>query len=113
MDDCCPDKQCSNAYALGFKKLFEQCQVADSNFNIGGTLQGIITDWSDAEIKGLKNVIGEESAMKLLKGCKVHWLRSCQRISEHVNLSENKLLEHDVFMKIACQIQCCRDCCML
>ena len=26
------DKQCSNAYALGFKKLFEQCKVADQNF---------------------------------------------------------------------------------
>ena len=43
--------------------------------------------------------------MKLLKGCKVHWLRSCQRISERVNLSANKQLEHDVFMKIACRIQ--------
>ena len=99
------DKQCSNAYALGFKKLFEQCQMADPNFRIGGTLQGIITDWSDAESKGLKNVIGEECAMKLLKGCRVHWLRSCQRICERVNLSENKQLECDVLMKIACQIQ--------
>ena len=30
------------------------------------TLQGIVTDWSDAEIKGLKSVIGEENATKLL-----------------------------------------------
>ena len=43
--------------------------------------------------------------MKLLKGCKVHWFQSCQRISERVNLLENKQLERDVFMKIACQIQ--------
>ena len=98
------DKQCSSAYALGFKKLFEQCKVADQNFRVGETLQGIITDWSDAEIKGLKNVIGEGIAMKLLKGCKVHWLCSCQRISERVNLSANKQLEHDVFIKFACRI---------
>ena len=46
--------------------------------------------------------IGEESSMKLLKGCKVHLLQSRQRISERVNVSANKQLECDVFMKIAC-----------
>ena len=68
------------AYGLGFKKLFEQCRQADSDFAIGETLLGIVTDWSDAEIKGLKNAIGQETAAKLLRGCKVHWLRSFQRV---------------------------------
>ena len=47
------DQQTASAYGLGFKKLFEQYRQADTNFAIGKTLLGIVTDWSDAEIKGL------------------------------------------------------------
>ena len=99
------DQQSSRAYELGFKKVFEQCNMADQNFKVGETLQGIVTDWSDAEIKGLQNVVGRENALKLLKGCKVHWLRSCQRVSEFIAHSSNKHLECKVFMKIAAKIQ--------
>ena len=83
------DKQSSNAYALGFRKLFEQCKLANHSFEVGTTMRGIVTDWSDAEIKGLQCAIGEENAMKLLKGCKVHWLRSCERVSECISKSCN------------------------
>ena len=37
-------------------------------------LHGLIVDWSDAQIKGLKLAVGRERAEKLLKGCKVHWM---------------------------------------
>jgi len=36
------------------------------------TLVGVVTDWSDAEINGLRMAVGKETAEKLLKGCKVH-----------------------------------------
>ena len=48
------NQQSSNAYGLGFRKRFEKCQIADESFEVGGTLQGIVTDWSDAEINGLQ-----------------------------------------------------------
>ena len=37
------------------------------------TLQGIVTDWSDTEIHGLKIAVGKSIAERLLKGCKVLW----------------------------------------
>ena len=79
-------------------------QLANHNFEVGATLQGIVTDWSGAQIKGLQYVIGEETAMKPLKGCKVHWLRSCERVSDCISKSHNKQMERDVFMKIAVKV---------
>ena len=62
-------------------------------------------DWSDAEAAGLKMAVGEHKATELLKGCKVHWQRSCQRIANRVASSENKQKEKEVFLTIAEQIQ--------
>ena len=64
-------------------------------------LQGIVTDWSDAEILGLKTAVGKDMAEKLLKGCKVHWQRSCQRVAEKVLSSHDRLREKRVFLQIA------------
>ena len=112
------NQQSSNAYGLGFRKLFEKYQIADESFEVGGTLQGIVTDWSDAEINGLQSVVGKETGMKLLKGCKVHWLRSCERVSKCISQSSNQQLEHNVFMHEDCSknsniAKWCRDNCML
>ena len=35
-------------------------------------------------LSGLKKAVGEQKAEELLKGCKVHWQRSCQRIANRV-----------------------------
>lgn len=78
------DNQSQNGYKLAFKKTFEHCKDTFSCFKIGETLQSIIFDWSDAQIKGLKEVIGEAEATSLLRGCKVHCLRSCQRVADKV-----------------------------
>ena len=99
------DRQDMVAHAIGFKKLFDQCKVSCPNFNIGKSLLGIVTDWSDTEIAGLKHVVGEETATQLLKGCKVHWLRSCQRVAERIATSTDKQQEYKVFMSIASKIQ--------
>ena len=66
------DAQTASAYALAVKKVFEKCKSYNKEFELGSTLQGIITDWSDAEISGLKMAIGKNLAETLLKGCKVH-----------------------------------------
>ena len=72
------NKQDANAYSLAFKKIFSKCSNSNDSFKVGETLIGIVTDWSDAEINGLKMAIGKDTAEKLLKGCSVHWLRSCK-----------------------------------
>ena len=46
--------------------------MQNENFELGLTLQGIVTDWFKAEIHGLITAIGKDTAEKLLKGCKVH-----------------------------------------
>ena len=73
------------------------------------TLIGIVTDWSDAEINGLKLAVGEEMATKLLKGCGVHWQCSCQRVADRVASSAHKQMERNVFLKIAYKIPALKD----
>ena len=34
-------------------------------------LKGIILDWSDAQLAGLKEVVGDEGTTKVVKGCQV------------------------------------------
>ena len=85
--------------------MFDKCKQVDTAFVLGKTLLGVVTDWSDSEIKGLKNVVGEETAGELLKGCQVHWLRSCKRVAERIASSTNKHMEYRIFIKIATKIQ--------
>ena len=70
------------------------------------SLIGIVTDWSDAEINGLKLAVGKEMATKLLTGCGVYWQRSCQRVAS----SAHKQMERNVFLKIAYKIPALKDC---
>ena len=69
------------------RKCLTSVEVAMKTFELGSTLQGVVTDWSDAEINGLK----------LLKGCKVHWQRSCQRVADKVLSSHDRKREKDRF----------------
>ena len=48
------NKQPADAYAIAFKKIFSKCSGSNSSFVVGETLIGVVTDWSDAEINGLK-----------------------------------------------------------
>ena len=52
-------------------------------------------------LSGLKKAVGEQKAEELLKGCKVHWQRSCQRIANRVAYKQK---EKDIFLAIANQI---------
>ena len=65
---------------------------------------GIVADWSDAEIKGLESAVGKELAITLLKGCKVHWTRSWQRVRDRVATTKDKVREKELFASIASRI---------
>ena len=71
------DAQSASAYALGFKKVFEKCKRFNKEFELGSTLQGIITDWSDAEISGLKMAIGNDLIIKRLQGALAEIMPVC------------------------------------
>ena len=94
------DAQNSAGYALCFKKLFEKCKSSRTDFELGITLQGIVIDWSDAEIKGVR------SAGKLLKRCKVHWQHLCQCVAERYRYhNREKKKKKGLFLKICSKIQ--------
>ena len=82
-------------------------QADHPNFQPNETLLGVVTDWSDAEINGLKSCVGEDEAMQLLKGCKVYWIRSWHRVRDRVVDSTQKIKEKQIFNKIATAITHC------
>ena len=98
------NKQGHQAYCLGFKKTFHHCASNHSSFKVGESLLGIVIDWSDSEIHGLSEAVGEELAKSLLRGCRVHWNHSWQRIQDRVASSNDKKMEKMIFSKIASQI---------
>ena len=61
----------AHAYAQCFKAIFDQVTEDHPTFEAGGTLTGIIADWSDHQISGLEMVLGKTTASNILKGCQV------------------------------------------
>ena len=84
------NKESSEFYCLAFKLMFDTCHQEHSHFKVGETLKGIIIDWSDTKSKGLREVIGEETAELVLKSCSVHWTRYYQKVAVRVYCSVSK-----------------------
>ena len=98
------NKEDANFYKKAFELMFHTCHSDHSQFKVGDTLKGIIIDWSDTEAKGLREVVGEKVADKILKGCNVHWSRSYQRVAEKVNnhvQSSNRVVAREAFCAVA------------
>jgi len=95
------------AHALAFSKMFKKCKSDHPSFQPTETLLGIVTDWSDSEINGLKISVGEAAAHQLLKGCKVHRIRSWHHVRDRVVHSMEKVKEKQIFNKIATAITHC------
>jgi hypothetical protein len=91
-------------YGLAYKKMFDICSTDHSNFEVGKSLKGVVTDWSDAEITGQRGAIGDDLGKTLLKGCQVHWNRSWQHVRDRISSSSDKAFEKAVFGKIASSI---------
>ena len=99
----------AEAYKIAFQKVFSICRSKHPNFSPSDDIKGIVIDWSKAEMKGLKLVMGENAAMQLLKGCRVHWIRSCQRVCDRVVSSLDKRKEKAVFRKLASAVTSLND----
>lgn len=65
------NRQTSQAQATAFRNVFEGTTRRCPAFDNGKKLQGITVDFSDAEAKGLRDVLGREFVDKILRGCKV------------------------------------------
>ena len=68
------DKLDAPAYKAAFDSIFTHTKKNHPGFSVGKTLKGIIADWSDTQINGLKLAIGEETANKVVKGCQVFFI---------------------------------------
>jgi len=55
--------------------MFRTCQERHPSFKVGTTLKGIVMDWSDSEVKGLREVVRDEISEIVLRGSNVHWSR--------------------------------------
>ena len=78
-------KQTKEAYAFCLNSCSKESRrIYNPEFVVGKTLLGVVIDWSDSEAEGLKLAVGEKTGNLLLKGCKVHWIRSYQRVADKV-----------------------------
>jgi hypothetical protein len=90
------------AYATAIKEIFESVGILYPRFDNGKKLKQIMVDFDDAEYNGLKQVIGEKLAEKIIRGCSVHWLRSLNRVCSLVTTSTE---EEIVFKAIGKKIE--------
>lgn len=61
----------AEAYESCFTAIFTTASSRHPEFEVGGSLQGILLDWSDHQLKGLANAVGKDTADKVVKGCQV------------------------------------------
>lgn len=59
------------AYRDVFDAIFSQVKKKCPSFSVGETLKGIVADWSDTQLNGLKSSVGVEVANRVMKGCQV------------------------------------------
>lgn len=89
----------TDGYAHCFRSIFETVKKDYPSFNVGDSLQGIVLDWSDQQLKGLETVVGITVAAKVAKECRVHFWRS---VGEQVN--KNNAQSYRAFTTIAYEI---------
>ena len=95
MGRCLLSKDDSDAYSIGFGKVFGMAKGDCSKLEV-------VIDWSDerkgdaeekgplyqqrsdAEANGPCKAVGDIVANRLLKGCQVHWAKSYQRVPDKV-----------------------------
>jgi hypothetical protein len=92
------NKQDGESYATSIKTVFDFVSKKYTKFENGKNLKEILVDFDDAQANGFRKAMGEEVANKVLRGCKVHWLRSVQRVSKMVTKNQE---EAALFERIA------------
>ena len=73
----------ADAYRQAFKAVFNQVKKYYKGFEVGKTLNGIITDWSDTQLNGLELAIGKETTNLVTKGCHVLIQLKCHFMIQH------------------------------
>ena len=81
-------------YKIAFQNVFRTCKCNHHDFSPSEQIK----------MKGLKLALGEEVASQLLRGCQVHWIRSCQRICDRVILTTGKHKEKAIFRTLSSAI---------
>ena len=94
----------AEAYKIAFQNVFRTCKCNRHDFSPSEQIKGIVIDWSQAEMKGLKLALGEEVASQHLRDCQVHWIRSCQRICDRVISTTGKHKEQAIFRTLSSAI---------
>ena len=61
-------KLTSEAYKEAFRATFSTVKADHPKFTVGKTLYGVIVECSDAQIRGMKEAVGSELAMEIIKG---------------------------------------------
>ena len=61
----------ASSYTHAFNAIFSKTKEKHHTLAVGTTLKGIIADWSDTQLNGLRGAIGEESTSKVMKECQV------------------------------------------
>ena len=103
----CGNKEDSGFYKKAFELMFHTYQSYHSNIKVGESIKGVIIDRSDTEAKGLHELLGDNVADKVLKGCNVHWTRSYQLVTDKVNNNvhrSNQVLAKEAFCAVAKQV---------
>ena len=84
------NRQTSQAHATALRHIFQGTTRRCPAFENGKKLLGITVDFSDAEAKGLRDVLGRDIADKILRGCKVYISNeSYNYLTPHLVLGES------------------------
>ena len=70
------DKLDSSAYEAAFHSIFTHTKKNHPEFDVGKTLKGIVADWSDTQMNGLKLAIGEAKATQLSKAARYFFIQN-------------------------------------
>ena len=65
----------ATSYKYAFNAIFSKVKEKHPTFAVGRTLKGIIADWSDTQLQGLRGAIGEETTNNVMKGCQVRYTK--------------------------------------
>ena len=65
------NKLTAEAYREAFRAMFAAVKSDHPQFAVGKTLLGILTDWSDTQLRGIEEATSKEMAATVVKGCQV------------------------------------------
>ena len=90
----------TTAYKAAFRKILDVVTAEHPEFKRGQETVAWVVDFSDAQAAALEETLGE-MALKVIRGCKVHYIRLCHKIAEKVCAGPE---ERNLFLHISAAI---------